>query len=92
MNPTGLPALFQQARNLNYLCFGKPHRLKTDESVEERKRGTEEERKSLRKGKGEEKFEKRKRGTEESAPQAKKNLYYVIGRARLRTSAGRRRL
>ena len=44
----------------NYLCFGKPHRLKSDERKEERKRGTKYERKSLRSIKEE------RRGTEKS--------------------------
>ena len=60
----------------NYLCFGKPHRLKSDERKEERKRGTKYERKSLKSGKeeriGTEKSEEQKRGTKEERKSLKK--------------------
>ena len=60
----------------NYLCFGKPHRLKRDERKEERKRGTKYERKSLKSGKeeriGTEKSEEQKRGTKEERKSLKK--------------------
>ena len=57
----------EKLTKINYLWFGKPHRLKSDERKEERKRGTQYERKSLKSRKeeriGTEKFEERKRGT-----------------------------
>ena len=53
----------------NYLAVGKPHRPKSDERKEERKRGTKYERKSLKSGKeermGTEKSEEQKRQTQE---------------------------
>ena len=65
----------QQEQN-NYLCFGKPHRLKSDERKEERKRGTQYERKSLKSRKeeriGTEKSEEQKRGTKEERKSLKK--------------------
>ena len=69
--------------SFNYLCFGKPHRLKSDERKEERKRGMKYERKSLKSGKEERNRIGKslttgkgecKRRTENSAPQAKKKL------------------
>ena len=61
---------------MNYLCFGKPHRLKSDERKEERKRGTKYERKSLKSGKeeriGTEKSEEQKRGTKEERKSLRK--------------------
>ena len=65
-----------KAKNKNYLCFGKPHRLKSDERKEERKRGTEYERKSLKSRKeeriGTEKSDERKRRTKEKRKSLKK--------------------
>ena len=99
--------LTKNKNNKNYLAVGKPHRLKSDERKEERKRGTKYERKSLKSGKeeriGTEKPDERKRGMQkknrkERAAGEEKielHLYYVIGRAgrrSRRTSAGRRRL
>ena len=53
----------------NYLCFGKPHRLKSDEYKEEQKKGTQYERKSPKSRKeapiGTEKFDEWNRGPEE---------------------------
>ena len=70
--------------------------LSSDERQEERKRGTQYERKSLKSRKeeriGTEKSDEWKSGTKEERKSEEMHLYYVIGRARGRTSAGRRRL
>ena len=62
--------------NKNYLRFGRPHRLTSDEHKEERKRGTQYERKSLKSRKderiGTEKSDERKRGTKEERKSLKK--------------------
>ena len=63
-------------KKYNYLAVGKPHRLKSDERKEERKRGTKYERKSLKSGKeeriGTEKSEEQKRRTKEERKSLKK--------------------
>ena len=58
----------EQRAQLNYLCFGKPNRRTTDKN-EVRKRGTEEERKSLKSV-----AEEHRRRTKNSPPQATKKL------------------
>ena len=60
----------------NYLCFGRPHRLTSDEYKEERKRGTQYKRKSLKSRKeeriGTEKSDERKGGAKEERKSLKK--------------------
>ena len=79
----------------NYLAVGKPHRPKSDEWKEERKRGTKQERKSVKRAEqrnklGTEKLDERMRGMQKKngkeraagEEQIELHLYYAIGGVR----------